>query len=235
MAIITTSALISDIKGRLNGSVFQRTQGGLAVRSQPGVINRDTTKQNFGKLGAAFIQSAWQSLTTAQRALWNTYAIFRPRPSRKNALVFLRGQQVFFLEQNIRYNMHGFGTEFDTIINPAPVLSILPNILQMDEITSSGAAVRIRTVQPVIVADESVICYLSRPLLSSQVSGYNKTALLRFTTADGSVQDVTTPYVEAYGRVPQVGEYLLYDLSRYTVADKTQSASSKGIIIVTTP
>src|SRR3972149_2337274 len=103
MARIQTSALISNISGKINGSVFQRNQGGLIMRNQSGKINSNTLRSNSQKVGLADIQGNWQLLTDGQRLLWQTYAIYLNKKQKKNPTLNINGQQLFININAIRY------------------------------------------------------------------------------------------------------------------------------------
>src|SRR3972149_7530721 len=103
MARIQTSALISNISGKINGSVFQRNQGGLIIRNQSGKINSNTLRSNSQRVGMSSVQGDWQSLTDAQRLTWNTYATYLDRKQRRNPTLSINGQQLFIDINTVRY------------------------------------------------------------------------------------------------------------------------------------
>lgn len=81
MAIVLYSALVDGVRGKVGGNVFSASLGGPYVKSWSGVRNprppRDQTlRANVGGLGAA-----WQGLTGAQRAAWDTFAATDPEPT----------------------------------------------------------------------------------------------------------------------------------------------------------
>jgi hypothetical protein len=76
MAIIKTSGLISDIRGSINGSTFQRSASGLVMRSKPVSVGRGTNSQNNIRNINSQLNFAWQNLSQAQRDLWSSYATF---------------------------------------------------------------------------------------------------------------------------------------------------------------
>lgn len=76
MAIITPSALITDIKGKIAGSVFQRSTGGIMMRVKPSAIGQGSKAQLQIRLINAELAFDWQALTDAQRLVWKTFADF---------------------------------------------------------------------------------------------------------------------------------------------------------------
>jgi hypothetical protein len=76
MAIIKTSGLISDIKGSINGSTFQRSAAGLTMRSKPTSVGRGSNAQlNVRNLNGQ-LNFAWSNLTDSQRTQWSSFANF---------------------------------------------------------------------------------------------------------------------------------------------------------------
>ena len=107
MALITPSALISDIKGKIGGGVIQNTQGGLALRTKTTPVNRNTPRQERSRRDTFNLQNEWLNLTQAQRDDWQLWANTYPKPQIKNPLKNINGQQ-YFLKYNdyrARYNL----------------------------------------------------------------------------------------------------------------------------------
>src|SRR3972149_8638966 len=115
MAIITTSALISDITGRIQGTTFQRTQGGLCARNQRAQRNSNTNSQNFNKTGISSILNAWINLTQSEREQWNQYAIYRNIKQKRNQSRTISGQHICMPEKPARHPKNNSGNIF---LNP---------------------------------------------------------------------------------------------------------------------
>ena len=80
MAIIKYGHLISEARGKLNGTVFSRNTYGAYMRTKVTPANPQTTyQQNVRTLLTAAAQ-AWRALTATQRTAWNaTATIFARR------------------------------------------------------------------------------------------------------------------------------------------------------------
>lgn len=70
MAKIEFTAIVSQITGRLSGSVFQRSVGGNQLRSIGWGVNRRTINQQANRVALEYLASNWRNLTDAQRATW---------------------------------------------------------------------------------------------------------------------------------------------------------------------
>jgi hypothetical protein len=71
MAKIKLSALVSEMRGKLNGSVFSKNRGGAYIRTKVTPVNPQTTAQMAVRSALTNISQSWRALTAAQRAAWN--------------------------------------------------------------------------------------------------------------------------------------------------------------------
>lgn len=71
MAKIKFSALVSDLRGKLNGSVFSKNRSGNYIRNKVTPVNPQTAAQSRVRSMFGKISQAWRSLSDAQRASWN--------------------------------------------------------------------------------------------------------------------------------------------------------------------
>lgn len=72
MPKIRLSTIASDIKGKSNGSVFSRNNGGLYFRNNPSGGGRKTSKWDIAKSQLASVTSRWKKLTDSQRESWES-------------------------------------------------------------------------------------------------------------------------------------------------------------------
>lgn len=232
MAIIKLGAIASDVIGKVNGSVFQRSSAGLVMRTNPGVKRITAGDRTEALNGAALCQSEWQALTSAQRAMWDAFAIFRPRSTRKQSSVYMNGHAVFILENMIRYTLRDYGSIFSPVINQEPVLSAAPAPLTMNSVEIDGVAMLLHTNESINQTTETFVLYMSRPLLASQRSIYFKSRIIKAFATTGTEQNIGAYYESIYGQLPTPGQYIGYTLARYSNEVKSISAISKGLIQV---
>ena len=70
MAKVKLSALVSDMRGKLNGSVFARNRGGLYLRTKVTPTNPQTAYQQAARNILGALSQAWKSLTVGERLSW---------------------------------------------------------------------------------------------------------------------------------------------------------------------
>ena len=70
MAKIKTTAIVADIRNKLNGSVFSKNRYGSYVRTKVTPVNPQSTAQQNQRNQLATNAQAWRGLTEAQRQAW---------------------------------------------------------------------------------------------------------------------------------------------------------------------
>lgn len=72
MAKLKLSAIVSEMRGKLNGSVFSKNRGGAYIRTKVTPVNPQTIAQGAVRAALTNLSQAWRGLTEAQRAAWNS-------------------------------------------------------------------------------------------------------------------------------------------------------------------
>ncbi len=213
MALIKLSTLFSDIVGRTKGTVFQRTQGGLIMRAERKHINRRTPSQLYLRAGLTQVQAAWRNLSVADAAAWAAYAIVRNKSQHKSPGKAQSAQALFTGENLIRWQMSQSVAGFAPVIISSPIIGSLPASVSIVSIKTDGAILRVVCDTAVVAFSSFLVLKMSRPLLNSQASQYNKILIVPFTQAPGSTWDIETIYTSLFGRIPSVGEFVNLEVS----------------------
>lgn len=71
MAKVKFSALIAEMRNKLNGSVFARNRGGAYLRTKVTPLNPQSAAQVAARNLLTQFSQSWRSLTQAQRDAWN--------------------------------------------------------------------------------------------------------------------------------------------------------------------
>lgn len=71
MALVKFSMMISEIRNKLNGSVFARNRGGNYIRNKVTPINKKSSAQVLARSRLTQFAQAWKGLTENQRKAWN--------------------------------------------------------------------------------------------------------------------------------------------------------------------
>lgn len=72
MAKVKYSALVSEMSGKLNGSVLAKNRSGSYIRTKITPVNPQTIAQTAVRNRLSAMSQAWKGLTEAQRSAWNS-------------------------------------------------------------------------------------------------------------------------------------------------------------------
>lgn len=128
MAKVKFSALVSEMRNKLNGSVFSKNRGGNYLRNKVTPVNPNTSRQTAVRSALAGFASGFRALTAAQIAAWNAAVSSFPYTDIFGDVKTLSGIQLY-----IKLNMN-LTTAGQSAISspPAPV--------GVDPLTSAAAA-----------------------------------------------------------------------------------------------
>lgn len=95
MAVIKYNALVSELKGSIGGSTFQKCGQSLSVRSNPS--HKKCFTQSGQNLRNTFLLVAdyWRALTLAQKQAWAAVASTYPTYDKFGNPIVLNGYQIF--------------------------------------------------------------------------------------------------------------------------------------------
>lgn len=122
MAKIKYSALVSDMRNKLNGSVLSKNRYGSYMRNKVTPVNPQTTAQQEVRQRLGSLSSAWGGLTEAQRSSWRALAPSFPFTDIFGDQKELSGQVLFV---KLNSNLMKIG---DAINTAAPVKDSIPEL-----------------------------------------------------------------------------------------------------------
>lgn len=95
MAKILTTAIVADIRNKLNGSVFSKNRYGSYVRTKVTPVNPQTTSQQNVRNRLSTNSQAWRGLSEAERQSWIDGAINFPTTDIFGNSKILSGQALY--------------------------------------------------------------------------------------------------------------------------------------------
>lgn len=102
MALVKFSALVSEMRNKLNGSVFSKNRAGNYLRNKVTPVNPQTTKQVNVRGSFGLLSSNWRDLTQEQRNGWNDASANFPYNNIFGDQKILSGLQLYVkLNQNL--------------------------------------------------------------------------------------------------------------------------------------
>lgn len=201
MALIKLTAIVDNISGKLNGTVFAKNKGGHYMRSKSKPTNPRTAQQMAVRGAFGAISSAWRSLPEAARNAWNEIASDFPYINKLGDSKVLSG---FALHQKLNRNVGLVGGE-TLQYPPAPqgvasISEIIPN-LEEEAMILTGSAIS-------EVGQKNRVVIYATPAISPGVSNFQN-RLRQILVADiddlGTGINLTSAYSNLFG-APVAGQ-----------------------------
>lgn len=219
MALIKLTAIVDNISGKLNGTVFSRNKGGHYMRSKSMPFNPRTSFQNAVRARFGAIAQLWGALTEAQRDAWRAMASEFPYRNRLGDTKILSG---FALHQKLNTNLAIIGQSFVSNppepISPPAVISISASAsLAEGNFNLTGELAQGVTATPYTAV------VMATPPLRDGVSNFN-TQLREIEMIPDITKnsDIMTAYTTRFGEL-QAGQKI--GLSVHTIANGSGIAS----------
>lgn len=221
MALIKLTAIVDNISGKLNGTVFAKNKGGHYMRSKSKPSNPKTSWQVAVRARFGAIAQLWGALTQAQRNAWNAMASEFPYINRLGDSKILSG---FALHQKLNTNLAVIGKP--AISSPPEPIS--PNGVIRIELDANSAE------EEFIVTGEftqgalavpSTVVVMATPPLRDGVSNFDTQLREIGTAAEGDVRtgvDISDMYAARFGKIDR-GQKI--GVSVHSIADGSGIAS----------
>lgn len=203
MAKVVNGAIVTEIRGKIQGSVFSRNRAGKYIQAQPRKVNKRTSSELNARNIFATFSSKWGALTEDQRTTWIIAAECTAADENFSSLKGLSGQNLY-----VRSNVNLNSVNESEITEPQ-LLAFLPGLasLSVDPDTTGGQLNVSFT--PAIDVNVKIIISASPampPGRSSAKSKYKKITV--FDSTDISPINIATEYIAVFGRLPVIGSKL---------------------------
>lgn len=195
MALIKLTAIVDNISGKLNGTVFSKNKGGHYMRSKSMPSNPKTSFQTAVRARFGAIAQLWGALTEAQRDAWRAMASEFPYTNRLGDTKILSG---FALHQKLNTNLTIVGQP--AISNPPEPVSP-PSLIRMS-LDASRSAEELN-IQGELAMSVSSVPYkaviMATPPLRDGVANFTNQLREIATTEDITRVDIWDDYSSRYG------------------------------------
>jgi len=222
------SGIMSDARGKLNGSVASKNRYGQYLRNKITPTNPQTSSQVAQRAKLATFASKWRSLTPAQRLAWN------------NAVGNYTGTNIFgdvtTPSGNVLYNRLNMtlATVNEDSINlpPLPLGASTPEELDASVNVSTGLA-EITILPNSVPTDHKLVIESTAPLSAGIFNANNQ---FRIVSVDPSltagVADIFDAIEEKFG-TPTAGLKMFFKVSFYRTdtGEKSQSLKTSTIVV----
>lgn len=211
MAKVKLGGVIGDLRGKVGGSAFVKSAGGLILRNVPTPVNPDSLLQSSRKNITAGLQWEWQRLTQAQRDCWVQWTKLNPIAQIRDTDLVINAQQTF-----IKLNF--YRVLYDLAVIKDPVFNT--NIIEPLDATlflSAGNLI----LSPARTLNDSTELFIL--LLTFRVAptinnpGTTFKAIVFEQSPGGNFYNITAEYKAIFGIELVATEQLFM---RFTTADK---------------
>lgn len=200
---IKYSALVSDARGKLNGSVASKNRYGNYLRNKITPTNPQTSAQSRMRALFGSISKGWGALTQAQRNLWEDFSRQHPYNDIFGDSKVLQGSAMY---QRVNLNLSKL--EKSLLVVPGAV-SDIPPLEQVHALMDLGSGGDIEIIQvtgefdDTTTENQTMVVYATPPISPGRNFVKNDFRLIDWADADGLtadiVKDVTSKYIEAFG------------------------------------
>lgn len=202
MAVIQYTGVVNQIRGKLNGSQFNKARNANTLQKKAQQSKGVKGFQSESREIFQFNQRQWKSRPASEKAQWQLVAQNNPDRDRFGQLVVLSGYNKF-LQAMIRslYSGDSFTGEVD--VNPAPSINVLSWGLSGLSFTESEQGTQVLNFTLNIDAGASTPNYSWILDVSLPVSAGVTTYYKRYTWLAGESYDVSLPVT----RSQDLGQY----------------------------
>lgn len=202
MASIKMGAIITDIKGKVGGTVFQGSKTGVTMKNKSAAATSDgsskLTKADAGRVvspqsNMSSIATSWKALSEGNKTSWNMAAPDFPFTNKYGVPYTGSGFQLFM---SVNSNRLVIG---EPILNTAPAVPILDNMAPFGlNWTTLIAFTLIPTAD--IPADAKCQLYATRGMSAGRAPKPGDFRLIEvIATWSGVTHDIQTQYIAQFG------------------------------------
>jgi hypothetical protein len=220
MARVMTSAIVSDVRGKVGGSVFQRSAQGLSLRTHTTPVNTRTASQMSNRSMLYQLQVAWMALSADARLSWDAWSQYQNLSTGYFSTSKMTGQQAYI--QLNRYRLMLGLARLD-----APVFT--PYDLPLFSITLSANDGNL-TIDFVGMTDHTAYYPIIRFSSIIPPSRNNTSVPLRFVAGSWAATQIWAfgvNYITVFGHTPVTGERLILETGVLQTSNSTLSVFTK--------
>jgi hypothetical protein len=167
MAKVKFSALISEMRNKLNGSVFARNRGGAYLRTKVTPTNPQTAAQVAARSLLTTFSQMWRTLTPEQHLAWNAVVDQWSTTDVFGDVVNPSGSALF-IRLNINISLAG-----GTVVNTPPTPTGAVAISELSIVADSSSSLFTVTFAPAAVPADTAMYVEATPMLSPGISNAN--------------------------------------------------------------
>lgn len=198
------SAIVSDVRNKLNGSVASKNRYGQYLRNKTTPVNPQTSFQQNVRQVLASISASWRELTFSQRQSWNAGQVNFPFTDIFGDVRYLSGQALF-----VKLNAN-LAKISQPLIDVAPLPVGIPEIAFTDIVAESTTgtldALELSLNVETVPAGYSLAVYATPPTAPGISFVKNRFRFLGVTAVVTNDADILAMYTARFGTSGVVGQ-----------------------------
>lgn len=202
MARVTYGSLVTELRGSIGGTTFQRNRFGFTAKNKSSICLPQSQDQQQSKSFMAAVAQNWLLLSEEQRALFNTYASLYPSFSFNNPTIALSGYNIYNRWEFLRLK-GGYALENDISLSTEPIPQLQ---LTLQNTVQSRLIINMPDTE---TNSFYTLISISPPLKASVNFNIDKVRWFAAFNYAASTIDITELYLAKFGVLPQVGEAVL--------------------------
>lgn len=199
MAKVKYSALVSDMRNKLNGSVLSKNRAGNYIRNKVTPVNPQTAAQQANRQQLGSMSSAWNGLTESQRQSWRGAVASFPYTDIFGDRKELDGKSLMI---KLNLNLLNAG---QSQIQTAPSSVAIPELAITGGSVDSTGIVEFEINTATVPTGFSLLVYATPPVNGGVYFVKNKYRLLGTATAVANSVSLGTLYASKFG-APSTGD-----------------------------
>jgi len=212
MARVTYGSIVTELKGKVGGTVFQSNKYGFTAKNTPNMIRPNT--QAMFNVRNLFVQAVrkWGSLSQSQRDLFDSYASSFPQYSKNNPTAVLNGYNVT-TRWWISLLLGGFG--FDLV----PEMSVIAFPVLTPSLYIDTGELKLALNGDISSEFARYTCSLSSIVPGSRNFPPSSFRIV-YTFEDlAGPADLSAIYTGIFGRDPIPGEFVFLKVSMFSLVN----------------
>jgi len=198
MARVLFTAMVAEVRGKLNGNVFSRNKGGAVIRNKVTPINPNTSYQALQRSFLSILSKAWaNTLTDAQKAAWKALGQVIGQKNIFGANLILSGIATY--QRINRIILAAGGTRLD---NPPSSLDVTGLTSLSVTANHVGNVLTLAFGPTPCVAPVGLYVYATPPLSPGISNASAQLRFIGFYSAAASGLSIYTAWAARFGAMP---------------------------------
>ena len=206
MAKIKYSALVSDMRNKLNGSVASKNRYGSYLRNKVTPVNPQTSYQQAARQQLGAFSSQYRGLTAAQRQSWINGAQNYPFTDIFGDVRYLSGQTLFV---KLNTNLINAGSAaIDSAPLPVGVPELAVESVTAEITTGALTTLSVGVSEATVPAGFALAVYATPPTPASIQFVKNRYRFIGVATVAAGDADILTAYTARFGAAANEDEQI---------------------------